>query len=84
MSAADLSPTSKQVLEALCEAAEGESYNGDWRDVYLDNAYAKLKDAMSVKSFRSHLASLSKAGFYKVVDGYAFGAVKDEAFQVVS
>lgn len=80
---ADLSPKMKQVLEALCEAAEGASFNGPWRVVYLDNARAKLP-GMTSKSFRRYLAALSQTGFYEVVDGYAWGNVKDEAFQVVA
>lgn len=83
MSADNLSPKMKQVLEALCEAAEGESFNGNWRTVYLDNARARLA-GMSSNQFRRYLAALSQSGFYEVVDGYAWGNVKDEAFQVVS
>jgi hypothetical protein len=76
---ANLSPQARQVLESLCQNAEGCS-RGEWRDVYLDNARPA---GMSDKSFRSYLATLSKAGFYKPIDGYAFGEVRDEAFQVV-
>jgi len=33
---------------------------------------------MTEHSFRSHLAYLSKAGFYKPTDGYAWGKVKED------
>lgn len=77
----ELSDQAKRVLEALCEAAEGPS-DGEWRNVYLDNARAKL-DGMSVASFRRYLGVLSDAGFYRVIDGYAWGDVRDEAFQTI-
>jgi hypothetical protein len=73
-----LTPKSREVLEALCRKAEGCSRD-EWRDVYLDNARPV---GMSDKSFRSHLAALAKAGFYKPVDGFAWGEVRDAAFQV--
>jgi hypothetical protein len=60
-------------LTALRKAAE---YDEDgWGMVYLDNAHAKLP-GMSPTVFRAHLASLSKNGLYKPVDGYAWGMVK--------
>ena len=71
----------KEVLEALCEAAEGES-RGEWRDVYIDNARAKIKD-MSPYTFAGYLGALEKAGYYKPIDRYAWGEVRDEAFQVI-
>ena len=74
-----LTPKAKEVLEALCQHAEGAS-TGEWRDVYLDNARPA---GMSDKSFRSYLAALSKAGFYKPIDNYAWGSVRDTAFQVI-
>lgn len=61
----------KQVLSNLRKSAEDHS--ADWSEVYLDNA---VPVGMSDKSFRSTLAILSKAGFYKVIDGYAWGKVK--------
>lgn len=71
----NLSPATAQVLAALRANAEGCTENG-WRNVYLDNA---LPAGMSDKSFRSHLAALSKVGLYRPIDGYAFGDVKVEA-----
>ena len=62
---------SDAVLAALRAHAEDKT-PGEWGDVYLDNA--KPAD-MSHRSFRSHLAALSKRGFYKPIDGYAWGAV---------
>lgn len=76
-----LSPKAKEVLEALCQRAEGFS-DGEWRTVYLDNA-RPLLPGMSDKSFRSYLAVLSKAGFYSPQDEFAFGSVRDVAFQVI-
>jgi hypothetical protein len=55
-------------VEDVREAADGTR----WGMVYLDNAIG----GMSVTSFRSCLAQLSKQGLYRVVDGYAFGEVK--------
>lgn len=62
----------KEVLEALRANVE---YSDDdvWGTVYLDNA---RPSGMSEKSFRSYLAALSKDGLYKVIDGYAWGAVR--------
>ena len=77
-----MSPKAKEVLEALCQKAEGNSFDGNWRTVYLDNARPLLL-GMSDKSFRSYLAVLSKAGFYRTQDEFAFGSVRDDAFQVV-
>ncbi len=77
----NLTPKAKQVLEALCQVAEGMS-SGNWRTVYLDNA-RPLLPGMSDKSFRSYLGVLSKAGFYSPQDEFAFGSVRDDAFQIV-
>lgn len=60
------------VLESLRKNTEYDVGNG-WYGVYLDNARIK---GISDKEFRACLASLSKQGLYKVVDGYAFGEVK--------
>jgi len=69
-----LGPQTEKTLKALRDASE--DYSGDgWRSVYLDNA---RPSGMSDKTFRSHLATLAKAGLYRVVDGYAFGDVKME------
>lgn len=78
----ELTSKAKEVLEAPCQAAEGVS-EGEWRNVYLDNALAELP-GMSPTTFRRYLSVLSTAGYYKVVDGYAWGDVRDEAFQVVT
>jgi hypothetical protein len=64
---------SDRVLRRLREEYEHEDHPG-WGMVYLDNARAGL--GMTDKSFRSHLAQLSKEGLYRVVDGYAWGEVK--------
>lgn len=77
----NLTPKAKEVLEVLCQCAEGPSRD-EWRDVYLDNAFGRIPE-ISQKSFRSYLAVLSKAGFYRPIDGYAWGEVRDVAFQVV-
>lgn len=64
--------TTNQTLESLRKASESDAGDG-WRDVYLDNA---RPEGMNDKTFRSHLSALSKAGMYRPIDGYAFGAVK--------
>lgn len=68
---------SMQVLQALRENIEGRSHNdlvdGEFYDVYLDNA---VPPGMSIYTFRSCLSVLAQKGFYKVIDGYAWGAVK--------
>ena len=65
------------VLASLRQNSEyTEPFNGvEWGMVYLDNARPK---GMSEKSFRSHLAALSKQGLYRVEDGFAWGLVKVE------
>jgi hypothetical protein len=60
------------VLESIRQHAE-EKYNKGWCMVYLDNA---RPDGMNDKTFRAYLASLSKQGLYRVVDGYAWGKVE--------
>jgi hypothetical protein len=73
----NLSDATLSVLAALrahAESAEIVSLDGSrWRSVYLDNA---RPSDMNDKSFRAHLAVLSRAGFYSPFDGYAFGDVK--------
>jgi hypothetical protein len=66
----------QRVLSALRSESEGQVIGG-WRDVYLDNAKAKLDD-MSMRAWRQNLSLLAIRGFYKSVDGFAFGAVKVE------
>lgn len=74
MNATALSPKTAEVLAALRAHTEDRPVApGTWGMIYLDNA--RPAD-MSDKSFRSHLAVLSKAGLYKVVDGWAWGQVK--------
>lgn len=72
------------VLQALRDNIEGRSatnlVEGEFYDVYLDNASADL--GMSIYTFRSCLSVLAQKGFYKVVDGYAWGAVKWHADEV--
>ena len=65
----------EQVLISLRSHVEGVSTEADgtrWGSVYLDNARIP---GVSSRSFRSCLAALAKQGFYKPVDGYAFGDV---------
>jgi hypothetical protein len=66
-----MGPETRQVLKSLRDASEGQVIDG-WRDVYLDNA--KPSD-MRAATFRSYLAKLSQHGYYRPVDGYAFGSV---------
>lgn len=61
----------EQVLKNLRAHAEG-GMNDKWGMIYLDNARKGMND----KVFRANLAVLSKLGYYKVVDGYAWGEVK--------
>lgn len=65
----------EEILTALREGHESESAEG-WLMVYLDNV---RPDGMSDKSFRSHLAALSKQGLYRPVDGWAWGEVRKGA-----
>lgn len=65
------------VLTNLRNHAEGScltsSKDGSkWVNVYLDNA----RKGMEKNKFRAALATLSKAGLYRVIDGYAWGDVK--------
>lgn len=75
MTATALPPKTAEVLAALRAHIEDRGFikPGSWGMIYLDNA--RPAD-MSDKSFRSHLGALSKAGLYKVVDGWAWGQVK--------
>lgn len=68
-----LSPATSAVLANLRAAAEGHVIptGPEWRVVYLDNA----RGQMSVRAFNGHLSKLKSAGFYKVIDGYAWGEV---------
>ena len=72
-----MTPATKTVLEALRTSHEGsESHDADdqvWADVYLDNAKPA---GMSGHSWAGHLAALKAEGFYKQLDGIAFGEVR--------
>jgi len=59
------------VLESL--RLHVENRDGDWGDVYLDNA---RPSGMSETAFRAVLAALSRKGLYKPIDGYAWGRVQ--------
>jgi hypothetical protein len=78
MLTAEQSSKAMTVLAALRSNIEGRSHatliEGEFYDVYLDNASADL--GMSQYTFRSCLSVLAQKGFYKVVDGYAWGSVK--------
>lgn len=75
MANAALTPTEKQVHDALCGNAEGEAWQG-WRDVYLDNA---TPTGMSPRSFAGYLSSLERKGLYKPIDNFAWGSVLCES-----
>lgn len=64
--------SSAEVLKALRRAAEGPEEDG-WREVYIDNA---IPAGMTVRSFRSHLATLAGRGLYRPIDNYAWGRVR--------
>lgn len=70
----NLSNEAQTVLNALRNGSEGWSKSEAWGEVYLDNVRPA---GMTDKTFRAYLAVLSKAGLYKVVDGYAWGKVKN-------
>lgn len=75
-----LNETAAIVLTALRETeSEGEwTENGhDWMEIYLDNARADARVRhLKGRAWASALSVLSKAGLYKVNDGYAFGFVR--------
>lgn len=64
----------QKLLQNLRASMEGQADKDGFVNVYLDNA----RQGMSVHQFRANLAVLSKLGLYKVVDGYAWGAVKEK------
>lgn len=71
-----LSNEATQILNALRSYGESttEHSNGEvWASVYLDNA---RPNNMTANQFAGYLSALQTAGFYKPVDGYAFGEVK--------
>lgn len=74
----DLSQDAQTVLNNLRASTEGtfitDKNGAKWESVYLDNA----RKGMEQNKFRAQLAVLSKAGLYRVVDGYAWGDVKIE------
>lgn len=79
MLTAEQSSKSMTVLAALRAHIEGISrmredlVDGEFYDVYLDNA---VPPGMSYGSFRTCLSVLASRGFYRVIDGYAWGQVK--------
>jgi hypothetical protein len=68
----DLTAEARNVWQSLVDNCEGNP-SDKWVHVYLDNA---KPDGMSQTTFRAYLATLSKAGVYKPIDGYAWGDVK--------
>ena len=71
-----LSHKAEHLLERLVTAADRSTNNDGWCDVYIDNA---KPDDMTPRQFAWHLSSLSRAGFYKPIDNYAWGQVNVEA-----
>lgn len=69
-----LSQDAQTVLANLRAHHEGQQTGKGWGMIYLDNA----RHGMPTNKFRAQLAVLSKAGLYRVVDGYAWGEVKIE------
>lgn len=69
-----LSHKAHRLLDALRQHAEGQNVDG-WRSVYLDNA---RPSDFTPRQFAWHLSSLSHAGLYRPIDGFAFGSVKME------
>lgn len=67
--------TTENTLAALRAEIEADHSEG-FGMVYLDNARAP---GQTDTQFRAHLSALAKRGDYKVVDGYAFGAVRRAA-----
>jgi hypothetical protein len=64
----------EQILNNLRNSMEGDTDKDGFVMVYLDNARKGMND----KVFRANLAVLSKLGLYRVVDGYAWGMVKEK------
>ncbi len=64
----------KELLKNLRDSMEGQVDSNGFVMVYLDNA----RKGMNINQFRANLAVLANHGLYKVVDGYAWGAVKEE------
>ena len=65
--------TVEQTLASLRSNVESDHNLPGFGTVYLDNARLP---GQSDKQFRAHLSALSKRGDYKIIDGYAFGAVR--------
>jgi hypothetical protein len=61
---------SQTVLQSLRNHIEHR--DGDWGEVYLDNA---RPPGMSQTAYRAVLAALSRQGLYQPMDGYAWGRV---------
>ena len=60
-----------RVLASLREHVE--SSDGEWREVYLDNA---RPSGMAPRSFAGHLSALERAGLYRPIDNFAWGLVR--------
>lgn len=74
---ASLSQKTRDVWFALRQSTEGDRYaigEKTFRDVYLDNALAKLSD-MTPRSFAGHLSALERAGLYIAYGDDCFGKV---------
>ena len=65
--------TADRTLASLRAEIEADHTVEGFGVVYLDNARLP---GQSDTQFRSHLSVLAKRGDYKVIDGYAFGAVR--------
>jgi hypothetical protein len=70
----NINQDAQTVLTNLRNAYESVDSTGEWGMTYIDNA----REGMEQNKFRAQLAVLSKAGLYRVVDGYAWGEVKVE------
>ena len=65
-----LTATEEKALAQL--RAEAEGVNGEWQQVYLDNARGDIP----AKTFRSILGSLAKKGLYRPQHDDFFGDVR--------
>ncbi|MHA6643759.1 hypothetical protein [Mesorhizobium sp. A623] len=75
-----LNETAATVLTVLRETEYENSWTEDghnWLEIYLDNARVDARVRhLKGRAWASALSVLSKAGLYKVDDGYAFGFVR--------
>jgi len=70
----NLSLEAQTVLSRLRNHMEGNADKDGFVMIYLDNA----RYGMPAKTFRAYLKVLAEAGLYRVVDGYAWGEVKEK------